>query len=172
MLWIHQIYTFSMLKWSNDRPRLWSKTTEWCEIYRVFSTNHKTYIHPSWTWRPTHNFGELSSKWVKHSWDTETTISRGGGWLPQECMAWQDHMIQLGVRVHGRGIPEWPTGMIASRDYCTLLWGSARSRSHTKCMGMTTVVDKIACRSCTACPPPIVLTLFIADTIGFTTVYR
>ena len=36
---------------------------------------------------------------------------------------------------------------------------------------MTIVVDKIACRSYTVCPPPMVLRLFIVDTIGFTTVY-
>ena len=35
---------------------------------------------------------------------------------------------------------------------------------------MTTVVDKIACRSSTACPPPIVLRLFITDTISSATI--
>ena len=35
---------------------------------------------------------------------------------------------------------------------------------------MTSVVDKIACCSCTACPPAIVLRLFIADTMHFATV--
>ena len=36
---------------------------------------------------------------------------------------------------------------------------------------MTTVVYKIACRSCTACPPAIVLRLSIPDTISSATVY-
>ena len=67
---------------------------------------------------------------------------------------------------------EWPTCMIASRDYCHAPLGvSSFSFSIQNVWEMTTVVDKIACRSCTACPPPMVLRLFIADTIGFTTVY-
>ena len=67
---------------------------------------------------------------------------------------------------------EWPTGMIASRDYCHAPLGvSSFSFSIQNVWEMTTVVDKIACRSCTVCPPPMVLRLFIADTIGFTTVY-
>ena len=33
------------------------------------------------------------------------------------------------------------------------------------------MVDKVACHSCTVCPPAIVLRLFIADTISFATVY-
>ena len=36
---------------------------------------------------------------------------------------------------------------------------------------MTTVVYKIACRSCTVCPPVIVFRLSIADTISSATVY-
>ena len=35
---------------------------------------------------------------------------------------------------------------------------------------MTTAVNKIACRSGTVCPPAIVLTLFIVDTMSFATV--
>ena len=67
---------------------------------------------------------------------------------------------------------QWPTCMIASRDYCHAPLGvSSFSFSIQNVWEMTTVVDKIACRSCTACPPPIVLRLFIADTIGFTKVY-
>ena len=67
---------------------------------------------------------------------------------------------------------KWPTCMIASRDYCHAPLGvSSFSFSIQNVWEMTTVVDKIACRSCTACPPPTVLRLFIADTIGFTTVY-
>ena len=61
---------------------------------------------------------------------------------------------------------------ITSRDHCHAPLGvSSFSFSIQNVWEMTTVVDKIACRSCTACPPPIVLRLFIADTIGFTTVY-
>ena len=41
---------------------------------------------------------------------------------------------------------------------------------HRKCMGMTTAVDEIACRSWTMCPLPIVLRLFVADTISSATV--
>ena len=41
----------------------------------------------------------------------------------------------------------------------------------TKCMEMTTVVYKIACCSCTVCPPATVLKLLIADTISCATVY-
>ena len=60
----------------------------------------------------------------------------------------------------------------ASCDYCHAPLGvSSFSFSIQNVWEMTTVVDKIACRSCTACPPPIVLRLFIADTIGFTMVY-
>ena len=75
-------------------------------------------------------------------------------------------------KVQWSGVPEWPTCMIASRDYCHAPLGvSSFSFSIQNVWEMTTVVDKIACRSCTACPPPMVLRLFIADTIGFTTVY-
>ena len=52
----------------------------------------------------------------------------------------------------------------------TPLWGSARSLSPYKMYA--TVVDKIACRSCTVCPPSIVLRLFIADTISSATICR
>ena len=39
---------------------------------------------------------------------------------------------------------------------------------HTKCMEMATVVNKIACRLCTACPPAVISRL---DTISSATVY-
>ena len=42
---------------------------------------------------------------------------------------------------------------------------------YTKCMEMTAVVNKIACRLYTMCPPAIVLRLSIADTLTFATVY-
>ena len=60
---------------------------------------------------------------------------------------------------------------LGSRDYYHAPWGQLLLILHTKCMEMTTLGDKIACCSCTACPPAIVLRLFIADTIISATVY-
>ena len=61
----------------------------------------------------------------------------------------------------------WGRDMIASCDYCHAPLGvSSFSFSILNVWEMTTVVDKIACSSCTACPPPIVLRLFIVDTIS------
>ena len=57
-------------------------------------------------------------------------------------------------------ISEWPTCMIG----CFLC-------SIQNVWEMTIMVDKIACHSCTACPPAIILRLFIVDTISFPTVY-
>ena len=42
------------------------------------------------------------------------------------------------------------------------LWGSACSHSRYKMYGIA--VHNIAYRSCTVCPPPILLRLYIADT--------
>ena len=62
-------------------------------------------------------------------------------------------------------------GTIGSRGYCHALLGvSSFFFAIQNVWEMTTVVDKIACRSCTACPLPIVLRLFIADTISSATV--
>ena len=67
---------------------------------------------------------------------------------------------------------EWPTCIIGSRDYCHAPLGvSSFSFSIQNVWEMTTVVYKIACHSCTACPPAIVLRLSIADTIISATVY-
>ena len=66
---------------------------------------------------------------------------------------------------------EWPICTIGSCDYChTLLGGSSFFFAIQNVWEMTTVVDKIACCLCTACPLPIVLRLFIADTISSVTV--
>ena len=62
---------------------------------------------------------------------------------------------------------QWPTCIIGSRDYCHAPLGvSSFSFSIQNLWEMTTVVYKIACCSCTACPPAIVLRLSIADTIN------
>ena len=68
---------------------------------------------------------------------------------------------------------QWPIRTIGSRDYCHAPLG-VRSFSFAiqNVWKMTTVVDKIACRMCTACPPSIVLRLFIADTISSATICR
>ena len=56
---------------------------------------------------------------------------------------------------------EWPTCIIGSRDYCHAPLGvSSFSFSIQNAWEMTTLVDKIPCRSCTACPPAIVLRLY------------
>ena len=61
-------------------------------------------------------------------------------------------------------VEQWPICTIGSRDYCHALPGvSSLFFAIQNVWEMTTVVDKIACRSCTACPLPIVLRLFIAD---------
>ena len=67
---------------------------------------------------------------------------------------------------------QWPTCIIGSRDYRHAPLGvSSFSFSIQNVWEMTTVVYKIACHSCTACPPAIVLRLSIADTISSATVY-
>ena len=64
-------------------------------------------------------------------------------------------------------------GTIGSRDYCHALLGvSPFFFRHTKLWEMTTVVDKMACSPCRACPLPIVLRSFIADTVSSATVCR
>ena len=68
---------------------------------------------------------------------------------------------------------QWPICTIGSRDYCHAPLGvSSFSFAIQNVWEMTTVVDKIACRSCTACPPSIVLRLFIADTTSSATICR
>ena len=68
---------------------------------------------------------------------------------------------------------QWPTCIIGSRDYCHASLGvSSFSLSIQNVWEMTTVVYKIACHSCTTCPPAIALRLPIADTISSATVYR
>ena len=68
---------------------------------------------------------------------------------------------------------QWLICIIGSCDYCHAPLGvSSFSFAIWNVLQMTTVVDKIACRSCTACPPLIVLTLFIADTISSATICR
>ena len=58
-----------------------------------------------------------------------------------------------------------------SRDYCHALLGvSSFFFAIGNVWEMTTAVDKIACRSCTTCPLPIVLRLFVADTMSSATV--
>ena len=62
--------------------------------------------------------------------------------------------------------------VIGSRDYCHAPLGvSSFSFSVQNVWEMTTVVYKIACRSCTVCLPVIVFRLSIADTISSATVY-
>ena len=64
------------------------------------------------------------------------------------------------------------TCIIGSHDYChTPLGVSSFSFCMQNVLEMTTVVCKIACCLCTACPPAIVLRLSIADTISSATVY-
>ena len=73
------------------------------------------------------------------------------------------------------GLPraEWPICTIGSHDYChTPLGVSLFSFAIQIVWEMTTVVTKIACCLFTACPPPIVLRLFIADTISLATIFR
>ena len=71
-----------------------------------------------------------------------------------------------------RGVYQWPICIIGSRDYCHAPLGvSSFSFSVQNVWEMTTVVYKIACRSCTVCPPVIVFRLSIADTISSATVY-
>ena len=66
---------------------------------------------------------------------------------------------------------QWPICTIGSRDYCHALLGvSSFFFAIENVWEMTTAVDKIACRSCTTCPLPIVLRLFVADTISSATV--
>ena len=68
--------------------------------------------------------------------------------------------------------PQWPICTIGSRDYCHAPLGvSSFSFSVQNVWEMTTMVYKIACCSCTACPPAIVLRLSIPDTISSATVY-
>ena len=81
-------------------------------------------------------------------------------------------MELIGLRL---GLPraEWPICTIGSHDYChTPLGVSLFSFAIQNVWEMTTVVTKIACRLFTACPPPIVLRLFIADTISLATIFR
>ena len=67
---------------------------------------------------------------------------------------------------------QWPICIIGSRDYCHAPLGvSSFSFSIQNVWEMTTVVYKIACRSCTACSPVIVLRLSIADTTSSATMY-
>ena len=67
-------------------------------------------------------------------------------------------------------LQQWPICIIRSRDYCHAPLGvSSFSFSIQNVWEMTTVVYKIACHSCTACPP--VLRLSIADSISSATVY-
>ena len=69
-------------------------------------------------------------------------------------------------------IHRWPTCIIGSRDYCHAPLGvSSFLFSIQTVWEMTTMVYNIACHSCTACPPAIVLRLSIADTISSATVY-
>ena len=66
---------------------------------------------------------------------------------------------------------QWPICIIGSCDYCHAPLGvSSFSFSIQNVWEMTTVVYKIACCLCTACPPAIVLKLSIADTISSATV--
>ena len=68
---------------------------------------------------------------------------------------------------------QWPICTIGSRDYCHAPLGvSSFFFAVQNVWEMTTVVDKIACRSCTTCPLPIVSRLFVADTISSATVCR
>ena len=73
------------------------------------------------------------------------------------------------------GLPraEWPICTVGSRDHCYAPLGvSLFSFAIQIVWEMTTVVTKIACRLFTVCPPPIVLRLFIADTISLATIFR
>ena len=94
------------------------------------------------------------------------------GWTTYHCIGLECYLVTShDYWINSPWHHEWPICTIGSRDYCHAPLGiSSFSFAIQNVWEMTTVVDKIACRSSTACPPPIVLRLFITDTISSATI--